>query len=302
MYGVLTLKRKNLKPHAVPSIFTKRIKASDIRKMLFGETESTVDRNYMELKEDCVTACIQIAEVNVPGTTNIVATEEKLKDSNKTIEVNTRKVIDDTETNGQKDAEDALHNAASKQGTGVLDRPGDNHTNSKISEIMEMHGCADIQILEEIPRVEHEETVSETCISVSCDIPNYAVNSEVRADDAEVVNYTEKIFKVDVGTQKSTGFYSIEMFENDAEDISFYTGLKSYAKFQLLFNTFCPEVHRLRYKSHKIQSISKMNQFLLTLMKLRRNTTEYELSRFFDISKASVSNIFVTWIHFLHQM
>lgn len=96
--------------------------------------------------------------------------------------------------------------------------------------------------------------------------------------------------------------YSASMFAADDEGIKFYTGLETYAKFQLVFSTLYPEADSIQYRyGHQI-TIKAEDAFLLTLMKLRRNTADYELGRFFGLPKGSVSTVFVTWINFLEQM
>ena len=40
-------------------------------------------------------------------------------------------------------------------------------------------------------------------------------------------------------------------------------------------------------------------QFFIVLMKLRRHTTNFELSKFFNVTEADVYNIFCTWIRFM---
>lgn len=103
-------------------------------------------------------------------------------------------------------------------------------------------------------------------------------------------------------TQKNYQFYTIESFRNDDTGVAFYTGLESYNKFMFVFNTLCPEAYSITYKRSHVLGLSVEDQFFLTLMKLRRNKEDYELSRFFDVSPCTVSNIFVTWINFMHQM
>lgn len=105
-----------------------------------------------------------------------------------------------------------------------------------------------------------------------------------------------------VGTQRSYAFYTVETFRNDNKGIHFYTGLETFEKFMFVFNTLCPEAYSLRYRWSQVLNVSVEDQFLMTLMKLRRNKEDYELGRYFDIDPSSVSNIFVTWINFIHQM
>lgn len=95
--------------------------------------------------------------------------------------------------------------------------------------------------------------------------------------------------------------FSAKSFENDDKGIHFYTGLESFEKFKFVFSTLCPEAYSVNHMKKPV-NISAEDAFLLTLMKLRRNKTMYELHRFFGVSEDQASSIFVTWIKFIHQM
>ena len=81
----------------------------------------------------------------------------------------------------------------------------------------------------------------------------------------------------------------------------FYTGLESYAKFLFVLNTLEPAVYCLRYIYFQIDSVSVENQLFISLMKLRRHATNFELSRFVSLSEASVNNIVYRWILFMSR-
>lgn len=98
------------------------------------------------------------------------------------------------------------------------------------------------------------------------------------------------------------GLYDICMFENDDEGLHFYTGLESYKKFKFVYSTLVDYVPFIQYRDFRVLNVSAENQFFLTLMKLRRNAADFELSRFFGVSKSTVSNIFCTWINVIAQL
>ncbi|KAL0839830.1 hypothetical protein ABMA28_016457 [Loxostege sticticalis] len=85
----------------------------------------------------------------------------------------------------------------------------------------------------------------------------------------------------------------------DDTSVKFYTGLETHKKFKFVFNTLCPMAYNLCYKSGNVISLSVEDQFLLTLMKLRRNYCNFELSKIFGVSPTVISNIFVTWVNFM---
>lgn len=87
------------------------------------------------------------------------------------------------------------------------------------------------------------------------------------------------------------------MFDNDA--IHYYTGLDNYSKFSYVLSTLGPAAYRLRYYQFAVHKLPVPDQFFMTLIKLRRHTPDFELSRMFAISERYVSNIFITWINFM---
>ncbi|XP_014675613.1 PREDICTED: uncharacterized protein LOC106815637 [Priapulus caudatus] len=105
---------------------------------------------------------------------------------------------------------------------------------------------------------------------------------------------------VDVATQSTESCsYSARKFLFDDKGMQFYTGLDSYKKIELVLNTLGPAAYSLYYFNDTLPSLSVPDHFFLTLVKLRRHTTDFELSRLFEISEKSVANICVTWINFM---
>lgn len=95
--------------------------------------------------------------------------------------------------------------------------------------------------------------------------------------------------------------FTIDNFEKDDAGIHFYTGLENYGKFFFVLHTLGPAAYCLQYAYHHVSNISVPDQFFLVLMKLRRHTTNFELSRLFGIAESVVSNVFVTWIIFMEK-
>ncbi|XP_028157517.1 uncharacterized protein LOC114350784 [Ostrinia furnacalis] len=88
----------------------------------------------------------------------------------------------------------------------------------------------------------------------------------------------------------------------DDETILYYTGLESFEKFKTVLSTLLPMAYSICYRRNHVMNMSIEDQFLLMLMKLRRNLDDFILSKHFDISKSEVGNVFVTWINFVHQL
>ncbi len=108
------------------------------------------------------------------------------------------------------------------------------------------------------------------------------------------------VIAVDSCTQTDSELhFSASKFRYDHKGMLFYTGLDNYDKFKYVLHTLGSAAYHLQYIWRKCETLSIENQFFLTLVRLRTNKTIFELSRLFDISEFSVSNIFITWINFM---
>lgn len=155
-----------------------------------------------------------------------------------------------------------------------------------------------------MPEVHQDDTdvKSEICESSVVDDINCILEVEVSDVNTSTSLNLPSTSTCETATQKNYQFFTIEKFRNDDTAIRFYTGLESYQKFMFVYHTLCPEAYSLKYRWSKVLHLSTEDQFFLTLIKLRRNKQDYELGLLFDISPTSVSNVFVTWVNFIHQM
>ncbi|XP_033739899.1 uncharacterized protein LOC117327155 [Pecten maximus] len=94
---------------------------------------------------------------------------------------------------------------------------------------------------------------------------------------------------------------SIEYFVSDDAGTMFYTGLSSYKDFKFVLACLGDGVNHLNYLYNQVENVSIENQLFLTLIKLRQNKTNFELSRLFNISETSVANIWITWLNFMYR-
>ena len=92
---------------------------------------------------------------------------------------------------------------------------------------------------------------------------------------------------------------AVDNFRHDDEGILFYTGIATYADFKLVLATLGEAAYNLNYLYNKVDQMSVEDQLFLTLIKLRRHKTNFELSRLFSISEHSVTNIWITWVNFI---
>ena len=105
-------------------------------------------------------------------------------------------------------------------------------------------------------------------------------------------------------------YFRVEQIAKDDNLIRFYTGFNSYSLFLLFFEFLGPAVNNLQYwgeaeqktsRRRRTRVLSPLNQYFLTLVKLRLNLRERDLAYRFGVSTALVSKFFVTWICFIYQ-
>ena len=96
------------------------------------------------------------------------------------------------------------------------------------------------------------------------------------------------------------GLVTIEHIQDNDIQMAMMTGLENYRKFSYVLQSLGPAAYRLQYRWSQSEVLTVENQFLLTLMKLRRHYSNKELSMFFAVSEKTVSNVFCTWINFMY--
>ena len=111
-------------------------------------------------------------------------------------------------------------------------------------------------------------------------------------------------------TQKMPMLFRIEEIADNDSLIKFYTGFASYILFLNFFEFLGPAVYRLKYwgdserkttRRRKNTVLTPLNQYFLTLVKLRLNLQVKDLAHRFCISTGLVSKYFITWISFMYH-
>lgn len=133
------------------------------------------------------------------------------------------------------------------------------------------------------------------------------MNSLVQKTNLELLKHLQAIIRIetlksgkipDLCQRKHQQIYfhasSIKIIQME----SLITGLESFEKFIFIFNTLGPAVHELRYRYNVVSSL-RVDQFFMTLIKLRIGISDMGLSFLFDISEKSVANVITTWIKFM---
>lgn len=136
-----------------------------------------------------------------------------------------------------------------------------------------------------------EVGAEENVVSSNCTIESGLLDGSSQTDSVKtqcVVTQTEDF-----------NLFSARRFATDPEGIHYYTGLECYEKFKMVLHTLGPAAYELNYYHGVTPTLSVENQFFLTLVKLRQHKTNFEISRMFGVTEASVTNIFVTWVNFM---
>ena len=92
------------------------------------------------------------------------------------------------------------------------------------------------------------------------------------------------------------GLMNEETFAGDDKRVHFYTGLPSFAALMLLFSVVSDHIN---YTA--LSSLTKFQQLVLILMKLRLNVRQQDLAYRFNVSVSTVSRVFSALIDVLHE-
>ena len=105
---------------------------------------------------------------------------------------------------------------------------------------------------------------------------------------------------------KSSRTFCIEIFAQNDSDICFYTGFPTYNALLACFRLLDP-VNNILYRDAKgrerilkEKQLSYMNQFFLTLVRLRVGLLLRDLAHRFNISRSSANRYFISWINFMY--
>ena len=106
--------------------------------------------------------------------------------------------------------------------------------------------------------------------------------------------------------------FRLENLKNDDSKVAFYTGFPSYAHLKACFDFFGPAAMNLQYKDTSTvfeagkrlgrpRSLPPLEEFFLTMVRLRLGLLEQDIAYRFGISQSTVSRIFATWINFMYH-
>ena len=103
--------------------------------------------------------------------------------------------------------------------------------------------------------------------------------------------------------------FRLMSIKDDATQIMFYTGFRSYQAFEAFYRFLGPAADCLCYSSDKTVSSKKKRrnrslppteELFLTLIRLRVGLMEQDLAYRFNVSQSTVSRTIITWINFMY--
>ena len=133
------------------------------------------------------------------------------------------------------------------------------------------------------------------------------VNTE---DDQHMKQLEAKVCELEEIRKHESCRFSLESIASDDSKVAFYTGFPSYDHLKICFDFLGPAASQLIYRdSRRVldhsnkgrpRSLPPMEEFFLTLVRLRLGLLEQDIAYRFGISQSIVSRIFTSWINFMH--
>ncbi|XP_062567690.1 uncharacterized protein LOC134229923 [Saccostrea cucullata] len=145
---------------------------------------------------------------------------------------------------------------------------------------------------ENVPVISFQETDCLQEVEVKSTEPEVPVDCDDYQDQERVLQ--------DQGIQceiPTFGKLSVESLMNNDKIINFYTGFQDYNHFMMFFHCLGPSVGELTYQCSLLHP---KDQLFMTLIKLRQDKEDLELSMLFNVSESTVSRIIITWINFMY--
>lgn len=130
-----------------------------------------------------------------------------------------------------------------------------------------------------------EEEENENNIGTQTDASDFTRSRYTQTEECDYMFRTQKPWL----PEKSTVFEQ-EFFEGDDEKVRFYTGLHSMEVLMKTFHFVSTHVNR------RALSLSKFQEFVLVLIKLRLAVPHQDLAYRFNVSRPVVSRIILTWL------
>lgn len=170
-------------------------------------------------------------------------------------------------------------------------------------------------------RIFKEQNKENVTVCIAVEEPMKSQEEQLKSEISRLENELEELklkyssettaLKSDLQQSK----FPINKFKNSDSDFEFYTGFKSYAKFKAFFSFLEPACTKLQYigsnngclnstqqeKRGRKRSLCPEEELFMVLSRLRCGLLERDIAIRYNISVSQVSNIWITWLDFLHQ-
>ena len=122
-------------------------------------------------------------------------------------------------------------------------------------------------------------------------------NSDLQAEVVQLCGEANTLQKLHQEAKSQLSINKEDMLKNDDKKVKYYTGLPSYALLKVVFDFVCENIPKaIPISNYKL---SPFEQFVMTLMKLRRNFGDTDLAYRFNVDKSTVSRYFSKWLELL---
>ena len=137
-----------------------------------------------------------------------------------------------------------------------------------------------------------------------------ANHEDVSKLKARVAELEKEVSILHRDSELSVAKFRLQTIAEDDAKVAFYTGFPSYAHLKACFDFLGPSGSQLLYRDSKKvlhqsnkgrpRSLSPMDEFFLTLVRLRLGLLEQDIGYRFGVSQSTVSRIFTSWINFMY--
>lgn len=109
----------------------------------------------------------------------------------------------------------------------------------------------------------------------------------------------------------SPKYLTIEDVKDCDDDVSFFTGFPNYKLFMMCFDylnvgenckhiKYCYETATEEKKIYRPRTLKPLDEFFLVLIRLRLGLFEHDIAKRYNVSDATVSRIWTSWINFMY--
>ena len=148
------------------------------------------------------------------------------------------------------------------------------------------------EIYDSLPEVITEEHHQEESLVYPPNTVSVGIQTDLTADHLIALenDYQQRVKELSE-VREAKGYPDKENLKNNDKLLRFYTGLSSFTVLMAVFNLVSVAI-----PESPTSKLSKFQAFVLTLMKLRLDVSNYDLGFRFGISASTVSRVFSKWI------